>query len=248
MKRYNTMNLSRLFTPLTLLFAALLITTGCDLANSGNDGPKNVSIKMQLNTNSTAAKYKAVSLDSLTEIKFLVEELELESVSDDSADFEVENLIVNLPLDGSVIELTSQNIPVGFYDEFEMEIEHDEDGNAVNDPDFIKEGDEDGYSIVIKGSYNGEEFMFRTDTDFEIEMDLNPPLEISETSGSPSVAINIDSSSWFVDSNGTALDPNDPANQELIEDNIKNSFDAEGDDDDGDEDDDDDDDDDDSDD
>ncbi|MDZ7807309.1 MAG: hypothetical protein U5K71_09345 [Gracilimonas sp.] len=237
------MYLSRLFKPLTFLFAALLITTGCDLANSGNDGPKDVSVKMQINTNSTAAKFKAVNLDSLTEIKFLVEELELESVSDDSADFEVEDLIVNLPLDGSAIQLTSQNIPIGLYDEFEMEIENDDDGNDVNDPDFINEGDENGYSMVIKGSYNGADFMFRTDTDFEIEMDLNPPLEISETSGSPSVAINIDPSGWFVDSNGNALDPNDPASKEIIEDNIKNSFDAEGDDDDNDDNDDDDDDD-----
>ncbi|MFP8488717.1 hypothetical protein ACKGJO_06405 [Gracilimonas sp. Q87] len=240
------MNFSRLFTPLTLLFAALLITTGCDLANSDNDGPKDVAVKMQVNTNSTAAKYKAVSLDSLTEIKFLVEELELESVSDDSADFEVENLIVNLPLDGSPIELTSHGIPYGLYDEFEMEIENDDDENTINDPDFIKDGDDDGYSMVIKGSYNGEEFMFRTDTDFEIELDLNPPLEISETSGSPSVAINIDPSGWFVDSQGNSLDPTDPNNKEIIEENIENSFDAEGDDDDDDEDDQDDDDDDDN--
>ena len=150
-------------------------------------------------------------------------------------------LIVNLPLDGSVIELTSQDIPMGFYDEFEMEIEHDDDNN-INDPDFIKEGDEDGYSMVIKGSFNGEDFMFRTETDFEIEMELNPPLEISETSGSPSVAINIDPAGWFVDSSGNSLDPNDPANKEIIEDNIEKSFDAEGDGDEDDEDDDDDDD------
>lgn len=236
------MHLSRLFTPLTFIIVALFITTGCDIAGSDNNGPKDVSVKMQINTNSSSAKFKAVSLDSLTEIKFLVEELELESVNDDSADFEVEDLIVNLPLDGSAIELTSQNIPNGLYDEFEMEIEHDDDGNTVNDPDFIKEGDDDGYSIVIKGIYNGEEFMFQTDTDFEIEMDLNPPLEVSETSASPSVAIIIDPSGWFFDSNGNALNPNAPSNRETIEDNIKNSFDAEGDDDDNDDDDDDDDD------
>lgn len=236
------MNISRLFTPITILIAALLITTGCNLAGSDNNDAKKVAVKMQINTGTTAAKFKAISLDSLTEVKFLVEELELESVDNDSADFEVENLVVNLPLDGNPLDLTAQNITNGLYDEFEMEIENDEEENTVTDPDFINEGDGNGYSLVIKGSYNGEEFMFRTDKEFEIEMDLNPPLEVSETSGSLSVAINIDPSGWFLDSNGNALDPSDPANKELIENNIENSFDAEGDDNDDDEDDDDDDD------
>jgi hypothetical protein len=62
---------------------------------------------MQIQTN-TASKIIAVSLDSLTEIKFLVEELELESVNDDSSDFEVEDLVVNMPLNGQLIELTTQ--------------------------------------------------------------------------------------------------------------------------------------------
>ncbi len=200
------------------------MTTGCDIANSDNNGPKSVAVNMQVQT-STAAKFKAINLDSLTEIKLLVEELELESVSDDSADFEVEDLIVSLPLDGSPIQLTSQIIPNGMYDEFEMEIENEDDSSSVSDPDFNENGN--SYSIVIRGSYNGEEFLFRSDKDFEVEMELNPAIEISDNTGSTAVSINIDPTGWFVDSQGNSLDPSDPANKELIENNIQNSFEAE---------------------
>ncbi|HET8866659.1 MAG TPA: hypothetical protein VFM80_13275 [Gracilimonas sp.] len=219
------MNLSRLFIPLTIFISVMLVGAGCNVLNSDDNGPKEVAVTMQVQT-SSVAKFKAINLDSLTEIKLLVEELELESVNDDSADFEVEDLIVNLPLDGSRVELTSHQIPAGLYDEFEMEIENDDDGTQVDDPDF-RDGD-DEYSLVIKGIYNGEEFMFRSDADFEIEMDLNPPLEISSSTNSAAVAINIDPAGWFTDNQGNPLDPTNPANKEIIENNIENSFEAEG--------------------
>lgn len=219
------MNLPKLFIPFTFLASVLLIATGCDVSNSGNDGPAKVAVTMQVESTS-AAKFKAMTLDSLTEIKLLVEELELESVNDDSSDFEVENLLINLPLDGSSIELTSQQIPAGLYDEFEMEIENDDDGQTVNDPEFY-EG-ETRYAIIVKGIYNGEEFMFRSEEDFEIELELNPPLELGGNNGPASVAINIDPTAWFLDSQGNSLDPSDPANKETIEENIENSFEAEG--------------------
>lgn len=228
------MFLSKLHALLVLLLAAILTTASCDLADSGSDGPKRVSVNMAIQS-SVSPKFKAAALDSLTEVKLLVEELELESVNDDSADFEVENLIVNLPLNGDSVQLSSQLIPAGMYDEFEMEIEHDDEESEISDPDF-SEGDEE-YSIVIRGVYNGEDFLFRSQEDFEIEMDLNPPLEITENGNSVNVNININPSSWFVDSQGNPLDPSDPANREQIEENIENSFDAETEEDDDDDDD-----------
>lgn len=236
------MNLQKLYTPLIVFASLLLITTGCDLANTDNDLPKDVAVSMQIQTTApTQAKFKAQSVDSLTEIKFVVEELQLESATEDSMDFEVENLIVNLPLDGSRIQLTSQTIPAGFYDEFELEIEHDDDAQVFDDPDFFD--DDKRFSIVVKGIYNGEEFMFRSEEDFEIELELNPALEITDNTGSAQVAINIDTSSWFLDSQGNPLDPTDPANYTTINENIEESFDAEADEEEEDDDDDDDDDD-----
>ena len=218
---------------LIILIPALLFAVSCSVSDSNSGGEKQVAVKMKLNqmTTATAKQITATpttqSIDSLTEVKLLVEELELESTMDeDSLDFEIDDFIVNLPLDGSEIELSTADVPAGVYDEFEMEIEHDDDTN-VNDPDFINESDDDdGYSIVIKGVYNGEDFMYRSEEDFEIELEFNPPFEITSNS-SPSIAINIDPSGWFKDSSGNDLDPTDPANYEQIDENIENSFDVE---------------------
>jgi hypothetical protein len=228
---------------LFILTPILLFTVSCSVSDSNSGGEKRVAVKMKLNQTSTATAKQisssptAQSVDSLTEIKLLVEELELEStVDEDSLDFEVNDFVASLPLDGSEIEISTANVPAGVYDEFEMEIEHDDDTN-VNDSDFNNESG-DGYSIVIKGVYNGEDFMYRSEEDFEIELEFNPPFEINDGSP-PSVAINVDPSGWFKDSSGNDLDPTDPANQEQIDENIENSFEVEEDNDDDDSDDDD---------
>lgn len=60
-------------------------------------------------------------------MKLFIEEMELESIQNDSLDFEIENFIVNLSIDGSPLELTEQEFPAGIYDEFELEIEKPDD-------------------------------------------------------------------------------------------------------------------------
>ena len=223
------------------LVPLFLIVTGCDIFNSddddGGDGPAGdarVTVSMQLtpfseSTAQTTSPAKQ-AVNQLTEVKLLVEELELENLNDDLYDFEVNDLIVNLPTDGSEVEIVTAEVPAGTYDEFNLEVNYDDD-TRVSDPDFINEvDDDDGYSVVVRGIYDGEEFLFRTDEDYEMDLDLNPPLEITDKS-SPSFSIMIDSSEWFKDAAGNNLDPRDPANFDRIEENIELSFDiVEGDD------------------
>ena len=214
-------------------------TISCNTSDSNSGSMQQLDVKMTLsNTNNTASKQFSTSpgvqsVDSLTEVKLLVEELELESTADkDSLNFEVDDFIVNLPLDGTAFNLVSADVPAGVYDEFEMEIEYDDDTN-VNDSDFIHESgdDDDGYAIVIKGFYNGDKFIYQSNEDFELELEFNHPFEINDDS-SPSIVINIDPVEWFKDSSSNALDPNNAGNREQIDDNIKNSFDVEENDDD----------------
>ncbi len=208
---------------LSIVALSFFALTACDTTNTGSSTSKKVAVTMQVQN--SPQRMKAVSVDSITEVKFMVEELELESLENDSLDFEVENLIVNIPLDGSPFTLTSQQVPEGIYDEFELEIEND--GKNTDDLDFY-EGDME-YSMVVKGVYDGEPFMYRTDKDFEIELDLNPVIEITENTQSAAVEILFDPTSWFLDANGNMLNPSDPANHEQIAENIENSFEAHGD-------------------
>lgn len=218
---------------LTFVAALALLFAGCNISDSGSGGNRKVAVKMQIQSSTGSQKISRTpstqAVDSLTEIKVLVEELELESSFDeDSLDFEVDDLIANLPLDGSAFELASATVPDGVYDEFEMEMEGPDEDSNVQDPDFYNDSgdDDDGYSIVIKGVYNGEDFTYRSKEDFELELELNPPLEISNNT-SLSIAINVDPSSWFKDSSGNDLDPNNPDNREKIDENIENSFEVE---------------------
>ena len=210
----------------TILFA-FFAATSCDVVNSDSDsGPSEVRVQMQIQSavSTTAgqlmASQQVMSFD-IQEVKLYIDEMELESVADDSSDFEDEDFIVNMPLDGSPVNLSQKSIEPGLYDEFELEVERPDDDITVNDADF-DDGDE-RYSVVVKGLYNGEEFTYKSREDFEIEIDLNPPLEVSE-SEITSLVINIDVISWFKDLNGNDLDPMDSSNFERINDNIENSF------------------------
>lgn len=214
---------------LSLLAAISLIITGCDIAGSDSNGPSSVELQMKVQT-TTQAKMIASSTEgstantiSIQEVKLFIDEMELESATEDSLDFERESFIINLPLDGSPLTLTETEIPAGFYDEFELEIEKPESDENISDPDFR---DETGsYSVVVKGLYNDEPFTFRSDEDFELELDLNPPLDISE-SDDALLVISVDVSNWFRGIDGTDLDPKDFANRETINENIENSFEA----------------------
>lgn len=200
------------------------LTTGCDTIGSDSDGPAEVQIQMQVaSVQSSVSKLQmsqTMNDIQIEEVKLYVSELELESIRDDFRDFELEDLIINLPLDGSPLVLTERKIPEGIYDEFSLELENDDD-IFVGDPDFY-DGDEE-YSVVVEGMYNGERFVYRSEEDFEIEMDLNPPLEVTE-SRSEVLVISIDIDSWFIDDNGGVLNPNNPQYFERIDENIERSF------------------------
>lgn len=171
----------------------------------------------------SSTEASAVGTVSIQEVKLFIDEIELESAREDSLDFERESFIINLPLDGSPLVLTETEFPAGLYDEFELEIEKPESDVNITDTDFR---DETGsYSVVVKGLHNDETFTYRSDEDFELELDLNPPLDISD-SDNAMLLITVDVSSWFRESDGTDLDPNDFANRETINENIEESFEA----------------------
>ncbi|PWN06199.1 hypothetical protein [Rhodohalobacter mucosus] len=215
----------RIIKTIPLILLTGLIAASCDSTSSVPGEEASLMLQMQVQTQNITAKYvqgqQDVSGLTIDEVKLYIDEMELESIENDSLDFEIEDFIVNLPLDGSPLTLTEQALPQGIYDEFELEIEKAEDDINVSDSDFR---DETGtYSLVVLGTFNGESFIFRSTDDFELELELNPPLEL--TGGESSILqVTADVSSWFKGASGEDLDPNNADNFETINQNIENSF------------------------
>lgn len=197
-------------------------------------------IKLNAKVETETQLQKANSLADtvvITEAKFRFDEVEFES-DVDSIEFERGPLVLSLNLGGELTEIGLADVPAGFYEELEFEIDaRDDDEELPNDPDLIGPNNED-YSLVIKGTINGEQFTFASVEDFEIELEFNPPVEVND-SEEVSVTLAFNASSWFLDGEGNALDLNNEEDRERVEENIENSLEAfEDDDEDGEEDDD----------
>ncbi|MGF1670791.1 MAG: hypothetical protein ACFCU6_10095 [Balneolaceae bacterium] len=186
---------------------------------SGSSTPETITVDGDKSV-TAVFEQDLVIVISVEEVKLYIDEMELSGFRR-TRDFKTKNFILNIPLDGSPFKITHTEIPPGLYDELELEIEKPEDKNNVGDSDFWL-GNR-SFSLVVRGIYRGEGFIFRSDEDFEIEVDINPPLSITEGQNSiiPLIA---DFESWFKDSNGDILDPNDSNNKDKINKNIEDSF------------------------
>lgn len=231
-----------------LTIPIFLLATACgDVSSPATNATKPLAVKMQVAsgtaTAATSASQSATTqaLDSLTQVKLLVDRLELENELDedndehgnhqDSVEFEVNDLVVDLPLDGSAVVLSTTDVPEGTYNKFKMEVDGPDEESDVDDEDLAgSPSDTTRNSVVVKGFYNGTPFTYKSQVEFELEMELNPPLVVSATSPSVAVKVLVDPFSWFKDpATGAGLDPNDPSNREQIDQNIKNSLNAEDD-------------------
>jgi hypothetical protein len=186
---------------------------------SGNSNPE--TIVMDNDKNVTAIFEVDVDFGiTINEVKFYIIEMELGGARR-TRDFKTKDFILNVPVDGTPFHITHVQIPAGFYDVMELDIAKPTDSVSVDDPDFR---DESGsYSLVVHGVFNGIDFTFRSDEDFQIDVDFEPHLEIKRGQTSV-IAITVDFEGWFKGDNGEFLDPNDPQNAERINKNIEDSF------------------------
>jgi hypothetical protein len=104
---------------------------------------------------------------------------------DHDGEFRAGAITVSLPLEGGLITPFNGQLPAGTYDELEMKA------------DFVR----------VRGTFDGEPFDVTVAVHSKLEMDLEPPLEITETSETQNVSVDIDVASWFKDAAGNAIDP-----------------------------------------
>ena len=137
--------------------------------------------------------------------------------------------LLNLPLGGGVARGFSVAVDTGSYDQLRIKIHKPENNGDAKDVAFLAaQPDLAGVSIRAFGTFNGGAFDFTTDLDAEQHMDLIPPVVVTDSTTNVDLTINVDISTWFSDGAGGVVDPNTAnhggANDNLVKDNIKDSF------------------------
>lgn len=176
----------------------------------------------------------------LNRVQVVMSEIELESATapdgcnvvtpteHDCQKLEIGPLLVDLPLGtAGAVRNFSVAITPGSYDEVEFEIHKpestDEAAFIAQNPDF------DGVSIRAEGTYNGTPFIYTSDLDVEMEIDLAPPLTVIDGAATD-LTLFVDLGTWFRDAGGTLVDPasanKGQPNEGVVKENVKASLEA----------------------
>ncbi len=208
---------------LGILFIILLaFTSGCgedsSVTNSNGNTTDNTSLSIKLDESVTGANYPVI-----TEAKALITEIELETEpSGTSQEIHISPVVIYFNTGGQVISVTAANLPAGTWNKIKLKIHKPEDTESIPDPEF-REGTSGNqrYSFIIKGTYNGSAFVYKSRKSADIIISLPTPLV---TGGSQkNITVLVNPALWFMN-NGNVLDPTNSGNDDMIDDNLKNSF------------------------
>jgi len=220
--------------PFILAAATLFALAGCDSAGPSSGGGEvdvgfgTTSSSSTLSTSSLAKTADTLRVSGtngtlkISDIQFIVSEVELEGEAD-SAEFETEQpVLTDLPLGSSeVVSVVQGRVPPGVYNEFEFEVEDadlddDEDEEElqqlrddIEDAGFT--GWPDAASMVVVGTFTpdgGEAQSFETYFDAEIEVEIEMEgrsFEVGADDPARQLTVNLSPSRWFV-SDGNPLD------------------------------------------
>lgn len=142
---------------------------------------------------------------AVSRVELRLSELELEG--EDSAEVETKGsqVLVALPVNGSVVTPITTPVVPGTYTELEMKVN----------------------TVRIQGTYDNQPFDVTVTVDEDLETDIRPPLVVTETSPA-NLTVAVDISQWFRASDGGAIDLLNlgASGSSRLASNIKVSFDA----------------------
>ncbi len=175
--------------PIAMLAAALAMA-GCE-EQIGVDAAAGTSISFAATGGTTQAGDPAppqnpVTLGghviAVTSVELNLEELEVEG---DSIKIELRRggLQVALPMNGAVVTTVTTNVLPGTYDEVEMDVR----------------------TVRIQGTFDDQPFDVTVRVDEELEVDIRPPLVVTETQPA-NVTVTLNVSNWFRAGDGGAID------------------------------------------
>ncbi|MFI5237620.1 MAG: hypothetical protein ACHQLA_06775, partial [Ignavibacteriales bacterium] len=207
----------------TLLF---IVLQGCD---STEPNGSNLSLRF-----STPSLIQKISDDTITldTVKILLRDIKLgyetepdngENDGSDEISVKVGPFVVYLNLAGVNTEFAVSTIPAGSYNKIKFKIHKVEASETPPDPEF-KEGDDSSlrYSVIVTGSFNSQPFIYKSRKSAHQKITVEEPIVVEQNT-TTNLIITVDPSTWFIEE-GRVLDPNNPENQNDIDNNIKDSF------------------------
>jgi hypothetical protein len=208
------MNLSSMLIYTITLF----IISGCD-PGGGITIPSGSS-EMTVNIKADDNILDAIVI---TEAKALISDLEFEKESTGTDELHKKGpFVINLNLNGTFVEMSKQRIIRDIYTKAKFIIHKPLENEEPSDPEF-KEGttEDKRYSFIVKGTYNGSNFVFKSTKGFNVIINFAAPNNINLAKSNLTIIFN--KTKWFK-SGSNELNPSDPQNAEIINENIRTSF------------------------
>lgn len=203
-------------TALAAIFSLVIIFASCS-DNSVTTQTDNLSFSYT-GTRDTADNVGVLVLDT---VKILLKDIKLNTAnSNDSTNFKTGPYVLTLNLNTIVSTVGSAYIPVGTYDKVKFEVHKLNSTEPVPDPEFIDSVD--SYSVVVKGTFNGVRFVYKSDK--SAKQQLSFPNSLVVTTTSSNITLKIYPYLWFIDGNNMYIDPSDPNNRNTIDNNIKDNI------------------------
>lgn len=225
----------RLNSALLLLVAGVLTFTlaACDSAGTGAQDGVPINLEMRVGTTPLAATVAAArggALVTVDEVKLLLKTIKFTRVEDDEAlDFRSEMVAVTLDLSGATNSVAVADLPPDAYKRITFVIHKPEETDPIPDPEF-RDGPSGNqrYSVIIRGTVDGEPFELKIRESIQQRVELEPPLVIEEGSGAIKVTLLADVEAWFVSEDGRPLDPRREDDADEIAGRIDDTFRAVG--------------------
>ena len=160
----------------------------------------------------------------LDTVKILLRDIKIKNQSaNDGHPVKVGPFVVYLNLEGMTTDFAVGNIFAGTYDRVKFEIHKVGAAETSPDPEFWEGNDSNlRYSVIVKGKYNSEDFIYKSRKSAKQDLKLETPVEVGENEIA-NLTITVDPYTWFYDDT-TPLDPTNPDNESEIDKNIKESF------------------------
>jgi len=177
---------------------------------------------------------QAVDAITITRARFLIRNVKLRSVLEDSMEFVSDPYIIDLNLDGQSNTIAVKDVPSNTYDRIDFRIHRLDDDNPrdlayFQHPDFQDFVADNRYSMIIEGTVEdgtspSEAFVFRSRDNEKQRHFFNPALVVDESTSQITVVFEINGTNWFVGEDGSLLDPRDESVENEISDNLEESI------------------------